>query len=68
MPLCQVSHKTDIQKCDKNISNENYAKLRNSLSKMKELDQFSKKPLHFNKGAPLFDKRALGQSRRTGGG
>ena len=27
------------EKCNKNISNENYAKLRNYLSKIKELDQ-----------------------------
>ena len=27
------------KKCDKNISNENYEKLSNHLSKMKELDR-----------------------------
>ena len=39
MSLCLISHKLVCKKCDKNISNENYAKLRNCLSKMKELDQ-----------------------------
>ena len=29
-----------FEKCDKNISNQNCAKLRSYLSKMKELDQF----------------------------
>ena len=51
------------EKCDKNISKENYVKLRNYLSRMKELDQI----VGHNKRAPLFDKRALEQSRSTGG-
>ena len=37
---------------------------------MKELDQFfiQNRALRFQKRAPLFDKRAHGQSRGTGGG
>ena len=37
--LCLISRKTDMETYDKNISNENYAKLMNYFSKMKELDQ-----------------------------
>ena len=41
----------------------------NYLSKMKECSNCSPKVvLCFTKRAPLFDKRALGQSRSTGGG
>ena len=58
------------KKCNKNISNKNYAKLRNYLSEIKRIgsDCSPKGALHFNKRAPLFDKEALGQSRRTGRG
>ena len=51
------------EKCDKNISKENCVKLRNYLSRMKELDQI----VGHNERAPLFDKRVLGQSKSTGG-
>ena len=40
MPLHLISHKKLVcEKCEKNISNRNYSKLRNYLFKMKELDQ-----------------------------
>ena len=40
MPLCIIGLRTDThEKCDRNIPNKNYAKLRNYLSKMNELDQ-----------------------------
>ena len=58
-----MSHKTDMRKCDKNVSNKTYAKSKNHLSKVKELDQ-----LVLQKVAPLLDKRGLGQSQRTSGG
>ena len=40
------------------------------LSKMKKLNQIilGKSALYFNKRANLFDKKALGKSRRAGGG
>ena len=46
-----------------NISKENYVKLRNCLSRMKELDQI----VGHNKRAPLFDKRVIVESKSTGG-
>ena len=52
-----------MRKCDKNVSNKTYAKSKNHLSKVKELDQ-----LVLQKVAPLLDKRGLGQSQRTSGG
>ena len=45
------------KKCEKNISKENYAKLRNYFSDMKKMDQIA---LCFNKRIPSFNKRALG--------
>ena len=53
------------EKSDKNFSNENYAKLINYLSKMKELDQIVLLKGLFNKTAPLFEKWALEQGRMT---
>ena len=40
MSLHLICHRTDVQyMCDKNISNKKHEKLRNYLSKMKDLNQ-----------------------------
>ena len=52
-----------VQICDKNVSNEKYEKLRNSLFNIKNwIKLFLETALRFNKRAPLFDKKALGLS------
>ena len=65
-----MSHKSkQISKiCNKSISNKNYEKWRIFLSNIKELDQIVHLNDHFTlKKGTFFDKRALGQSRRTDG-
>ena len=63
--LCLISHKTDMQKCDTNISDKNYAKLKHYFSKMKELNQIIFQIGIFTsiKGHLCLTKRHLGWGR-----
>ena len=46
MSICLISHNKTHARCDKNVWNEKYKKLRNYWSKMKKLAQNKKYQLH----------------------
>ena len=58
------------EKCHKNISNKKLCKINKLFTKNERIwsNYSPKSALHFNERASLFDRRALGQSRRIGGG